>query len=107
LKYANTCHNVVIFRRNTLRSKKGDVAFHLQAVLLVVPLLIIGVELPRAPATEVRAELAPTPAHLTRPIRRRFHNDLTAAEVGLLREVPEAGLDLLDLTSVDLRVSLQ
>jgi hypothetical protein len=97
----------MIVRGNTLRRKKGDVAFHVQAVFLVVPLAIIGIKLPRAPATEVLAELAPTPAHLAGPIRRRFHGDLTAAEVGLLREVPEAGLDLLDLTSVDLRVSLQ
>jgi hypothetical protein len=31
---------------------------------------------------------------------RQFHCDLTHAEVGLLCEVPEAGLDLLDLPRV-------
>jgi hypothetical protein len=94
-------------RRNTLRRKKGDVAFHAQAVLLVVPLLVIGVELPWTSATEVFAELAPPPAHLARPIWRRFHGDATAAEVGLLREVPEAGLDLLDLPRVNLDVAFE
>jgi hypothetical protein len=76
-------------------------------VLLVVPLLVIGLELSRAPATEVLAELPPPPAHLAGPIWRRFDCDATAAEVGLLREVPEAGLDLLDLASVDHDMALQ
>ena len=73
----------------------------------MVPLFVIGIELSRAPATEVLAVLPPPPAHLAGSIWRCLDGDATAAEVGLLREVPEAGLDLLELASVDHNMALQ
>jgi hypothetical protein len=73
----------------------------------MVPLFVIGLELSRAPATEVLAELPPPPAHLAGSIWRRLDCDVTHAEVGLLREVPEAGLDLLDLPRVYHNMTLQ
>ena len=55
---------------NSIRDKNADIAFFAETVLLVVPLLVIGLELPRTTFAAVLAELAAAPARLEEPCGR-------------------------------------
>ena len=64
LSHADTCQNASIALRITLGGKNADIAIFGNTVLLVVPLLVIGLKLPRTSLAAVLAELAAAPAHL-------------------------------------------
>ena len=64
LVHADTSQNASIALRITLGDKYADIAFLDNAVLLVVPLLVVRLELPRTSLAAVLAELAAPSADL-------------------------------------------
>ena len=64
LACADRGQNAAIALGITLRDKYADIAFLEDTVLLVVPLLVIGLKLPRTSLAAVLAELAAPPADL-------------------------------------------
>ena len=70
LLHADRCQNVLIIFGITLGNNDGELRFPLDTVLLVVPLLVVGRELPRTSLAEVLAELAAPPAHLEETLGR-------------------------------------
>ena len=69
LTLADTSQNASIALRITLGDKNADIAIFGNTILLVVPLLVIGLKLPRTSFAAVLAELAAPPAHLEEPWR--------------------------------------